>query len=185
MEAIESQLIDSMDELLAYTRKRVGDNDLAADTLQNSLVKALRAAPTLRDEGKVFPWFYRILDNTITDLYRGQQRERKYLKQYALENEGVVPPEERSVICNCFLQLLPVIRPAYAEVIQALDLDEEEPAAVAARLGITRDNLKMRHHRARKQLRVRLEESCRACAVHGCLDCSCKSQKSHQRADEK
>ena len=64
----------------------------------------------------------------------------------------------------------------YAEVIQALDLDDNEPEEVAGRFGISRGNLKVRHHRARQQLRSRLEESCRICAEHGCLDCSCKRE---------
>lgn len=50
---------------------------------------------------------------------------------------------------------------------------DESPAAVAADLGITRNNLKVRRHRARKQLRARLEDLCRLCAHHGCLDCTC------------
>ncbi len=175
MKTIESKLTSSMDELLAYTRRRVGDDALAADALQNGLLKALSAGGSLRDEEKLFPWFYRILDNTITDHYRAQQRERKYLKAYALETEQAVAPEEKAALCKCFLPLLSTLKPAYAEVIKALDLDEEEPGLVADRLGITRGNLKVRHHRARQQLRQRLQESCRVCATHGCLDCSCKS----------
>lgn len=31
----------------------------------------------------------------------------------------------------------------------------------------------LRLHRARKQLRERLEATCRVCSKHGCLDCSC------------
>jgi len=45
---------------------------------------------------------------------------------------------------------------------------------VAKELGITPNNLKVRRHRARQQLRERLEEVCRTCAKHGCLDCSCE-----------
>lgn len=173
MEAIESNLLGSMQELLAYTRKRVADEELAADTLQNSLLKAIQAAPSLQDEEKVFPWFYRILYNTIMDVYRRQHRERINLEAYGLHIDRVVEPADRAVACQCFIHLLPTLKPEYAEVIQALDLDEEEPSLFAARLHITRGNLKVRHHRARQQLRARLEETCRVCAKHGCLDCSC------------
>jgi len=175
MNAIESTLIGSIDELLRYTKKRMGDDDLAADTLQLSLLKALRASESLRDDDKVFPWFYRILDNTIKDIYRGKKRERKYMEEYAGEIEHAARHEEKNAICKCLLQLLPSLKPSYAEVIKALDLDEEAPEMVATRLGITRSNLKVRRHRARQQLRLRLEESCGICATHGCLDCMCKS----------
>lgn len=173
MEAIESSLLGSMQELLAYARKRMADDDMAMDALQNSLLKAIRAAPTLQDEERVFPWFYRILDNTINDEYRRRQREQSVLSRYALESERAIFPEDREVICQCFIHLLPTLKLEYSEVIQMLDLDERDPAEVAAQIGITRGNLKVRHHRARLQLRTRLEESCRTCADHGCLDCSC------------
>jgi RNA polymerase sigma-70 factor (ECF subfamily) len=39
-----------------------------------------------------------------------------------------------------------------------------------------RNNLKVRLHRGRKQLRERIEQTCRACATHGCLDCICGSR---------
>ena len=51
----------------------------------------------------------------------------------------------------------------------------EDDYRVAERLDITRNNLKVRHHRARQQLRERLEETCRTCATHGCIDCTCAS----------
>ncbi len=66
------------------------------------------------------------------------------------------------------------MRPAYADLIRALDLDGVPAEAVAERLGISRNNLRVRHHRARAQLKVRLEATCRLCATHGCLDCTCK-----------
>ena len=43
----------------------------------------------------------------------------------------------------------------------------------AARHGISLDNVKVRRHRARKALRERLVDTCRLCADHGCLDCTC------------
>lgn len=176
MEDITSKLLDSMEEFLAYTRRKIGDDALAADVLQNSLLKALRGGASLRDEDRLLPWFYRILNNTITDLHRARQREQKYLNQYASEAKLSLTPEEEAAICTCMRPLLSTLKPAYAEVIQALDFEESEPETVARRLGITRGNLKVRHHRARQQLRTRLEESCRTCARHGCIDCTCKRE---------
>jgi RNA polymerase sigma-70 factor (ECF subfamily) len=63
--------------------------------------------------------------------------------------------------------------PQYAGLIRQLDLGEESPDTVAASLGISRNNLNVRVHRARQQLKRRLEENCRVCAKHGCLDCHC------------
>jgi RNA polymerase sigma-70 factor (ECF subfamily) len=60
-----------------------------------------------------------------------------------------------------------------AALIRQLDLGDASPESVASALGVTPNNLRVRHHRARQQLRERLEQTCRLCARHGCLDCHC------------
>jgi RNA polymerase sigma-70 factor, ECF subfamily len=67
---IEDRLLDARDQFLGYVRKRISDPELAEDILQDSLLRAIRAAPELRDEERVIPWFYRVLQNAIVDTYR-------------------------------------------------------------------------------------------------------------------
>jgi RNA polymerase sigma-70 factor (ECF subfamily) len=69
--------------------------------------------------------------------------------------------------------LIPTLKPEYAEII-TLDLKEVDSGDIADQLGITKDNIKVRRHRAREQLKKRLEETCKICAKHGCFDCDCK-----------
>ena len=45
MQTVETQLLESQDRFLAYIRARISDPDLAEDILQDSLLKALKAAP--------------------------------------------------------------------------------------------------------------------------------------------
>lgn len=171
--SLESNLLGNRKALLGYIRKKVNDPDLAEDILHDSLLKALRAAPEIREEEKLVPWFYRIVNNAITDLFRRRQVELKYLADAVHEMEGSVEQEERKAICKCIEDVIPTLKPEYAELIRAVELGDDDPEMVADRLGITRNNLKVRRHRARTQLRERLEETCRSCAKHGCLDCSC------------
>ena len=46
------QLLQHNNRLLAYVRSKVNDPNLAEDLLQESLLKAMRSAPDLRDEEK-------------------------------------------------------------------------------------------------------------------------------------
>ena len=171
-----SILIGHRAKLLTYVRKKISDPALAEDVLQDSLLKALRAAPDLRDEDKLVPWFYRILNNAITDVYRHRHVEAKYLERPAEFQEPAAEPEpeEEAALCACFRELIPTLKPEYAELIEKMELADGDPALVAAQLGINRNNLKVRRHRARQALRERLEETCRVCAKHGCLDCTCQ-----------
>jgi len=45
--------------------------------------------------------------------------------------------------------------------------------AFAAEAGISETNAGVRVFRAREALRREVERSCRTCATHGCLDCTC------------
>jgi RNA polymerase sigma factor (sigma-70 family) len=175
MEKIEAYLLENVHEFAGFARKRLGDPELAADAVQESLLKALKAADQIRDEENAKAWFYRILRRTIIDLYRRRDARDRALA--GLERELNSPPdkEEEIVVCACMERLLPGMTPQYSVLLQRVDLNEESPDSVAASLGISRSNLNVRLHRARQQLKRRLEENCRLCAKHGCLDCHCGS----------
>lgn len=171
---IETQLLQELEQFTNFVRSRVNDPHLAADVVQDSLLKAVKAADQLRDDESVTAWFYRILRRSIIDLYRRRAVNQGALER--LERELNIAPdaEEQRVVCECVETLIPTLKPDYAELIQRLDLENEAPEQVGAGLGMTANNLRVRHHRARQRLRERLEQTCRMCAKHGCLDCTCK-----------
>lgn len=171
-----SQLLPHREKLLSYVRTKISDPALAEDVLQDSLLKALRAAPELRDEDKLVSWFNRILNNAIIDVYRRRHVEAKYVEKNSAISEHIAEPEpeDEAALCACFRELIPTLKPEYAELIEKMELTDGDPGQVAAQLGINRNNLKVRRHRARQALRERLEETCRVCATHGYLDCTCR-----------
>jgi RNA polymerase sigma-70 factor (ECF subfamily) len=175
MEKVENYLLDNLHEFTGFARKRLGDPELAADVVQESLLKALKAADQIRDEENAKAWFYRILRRTIIDLYRPRDARDRALEELEHELNSPADKEEERIVCACMERLLPTMNPQYADLICQLDLGGEAPDAVAASLGISRNNLNVRLHRARQQLKRRLEENCRVCAKHGCLDCKCST----------
>jgi RNA polymerase sigma-70 factor (ECF subfamily) len=173
METI-APLLEGRERFLSFLRSKLNDPDLAEDLLQDSLLKAVHAAPKLRDEERLIPWFFVVLRNAVTDAYRRQGREPQ-LADIGLAESFPNTPEERRTACACFETLLPALKPEYAELIETIDLGEETPEQARQRLGLSATNLKVRHHRARQALRRKLEETCRVCAEHHCLDCTCES----------
>lgn len=169
MKDVTEQLTSSLGEFLAFARGRLRDPELAADVVQESLLKALRHQDRLRDEASAKAWFYRILRRTIVDLYRLRDVQRQALERVELELDATPTEAEERAVCACLEQLLPALKPDQATLLRRLDLNGEASAPVAA----TRNNLMVRLHRARRQLRERLEQTCRLCATHGCLDCQC------------
>lgn len=173
-DGIAETLASSRQSFLGFVRRRVNDPELAEEILQDSLLQALRAAPHLRDEERLLPWFYRVLQNAITDAYRRRAVERRHIDLLEVEDRPL-EAEEEAAICECFRELIPTLKPEYAELMQTLELEKVDPENMASRLGITPNNLKVRRHRARQALRKRLEETCRICAEHHCLDCTCRT----------
>ena len=174
MEATDlDQLAQSRGQFLAFVQRRVSDPELSEDILQSSLLKAAQNIDKLQDRERLVPWFYTVLRNAITDAYRarGRNPEVELPEDLDVEDE----PELERQVCECFRSLLPALKPEYAELIDALDLRNESATTLGERLGVTQNNLKVRHHRARQALRRLLEETCRVCAVHHCLDCTCEA----------
>jgi RNA polymerase sigma-70 factor (ECF subfamily) len=184
MDTVATQLLQHHEMFLAFARKRVADPELAADAVQDSMLKALKSAGQLRNGESAVPWFFRILRRTILDLYRRREVAQRVLVEMPEDFEAAASEEEKTMACECLRPLLSTLKPEYAQIIEAVDLGGDSAESVAARLGVARNNLKVRLHRARKQLRERLVQSCRLCATHGCLDCHCRPCDDHKPAHD-
>lgn len=169
-------VLEGRERFLAFLRARLGDADLAEDVLQTGLLRALQAAPAVDSDERLVAWFYRVLQNAVVDTYRRRDVARRRTSSLDAARDLAAEPAaaDEAALCACLGAVLPAIRADYAGLIDAMDLQGEAPEAAAARLGITRNTLKVRHHRARQALRRRLEETCRVCAKHHCLDCTCQ-----------
>jgi RNA polymerase sigma-70 factor (ECF subfamily) len=173
MSRMEEALLANLQTFTAFARSRVGDPQLAEDVVQESLVKALAAANPPEDDENTVAWFYRILRRSIIDVYRRNAARSRALDRFQLELPEQATDEDETTLCQCFKRLLPAVPPSYRELLQRVDLDGEDASQVATSLGLTRNNLNVRLHRARGHLRDALSQNCKACAKNGCLDCTC------------
>jgi RNA polymerase sigma-70 factor (ECF subfamily) len=184
--AVIKILLDNHRRFLGFLGKRVGNRADAEEILQEAFVRGLGRAEDIRDDERAVPWFYRILRNAVVDHWRRRDATARQTEALAREaTHEVLPDVEREMegeICRCFEALLPTLKPEYAEILRRVDLQDERPVDVAADQGITPNAAMAKLHRARRALRVRLEQSCRTCATHGCLDCSCGRTATHSAA---
>lgn len=173
MSKTEDAILKNLQTFTAFARQRLGDAHLAEDVVQESLLKAMAAGRQPAGEENTVAWFYRILRRSIIDIYRRKEARRRALERFEQElPENPLPADER-VLCHCFKRLLPQLPQQYRELLDAVDLQGREIGVVADQLGVTRNNLTVRLHRARQRLREALAKNCQACSEHGCLDCTC------------
>ena len=173
MRRVEDAILKNLEVFVAFARKRLGDHHLAEDVVQDSLVKALEADRHPETDEETTTWFYRILRRSIIDVYRKQGARSRALERFEKELPENPDAEEERELCKCFGRLMPMVPEQYRELLEKVDLGGNDPDAVAAKLGVTRNNLTVRLHRARKHLRKALTQNCGACSVHGCVDCTC------------
>jgi RNA polymerase sigma factor (sigma-70 family) len=173
--ALVTTLAPERARFVRLARQKVGSAADAEDIVQRALVRAAERASTLDDPSRARAWFYRILRNTIVDHHRASRGETARHTTTDVDTiAGTVTEAART--CTCGQRLLGELKPSYAELIRRIDVESESPSAVAAALGISRGNLEVRLHRARKSLRTWLEGYCGVRSHQQCLDCDCDLQ---------
>jgi RNA polymerase sigma-70 factor, ECF subfamily len=146
----------------AVARRIVGSADDAEDVTQEALLLAYRYRDSFRGTSRYRTWLYRIAATTALGHLRRQRRSRVRLDGESSVIDNAVDPakssetliaeaEERAIV----QQALGELTPSYRTILLARAADTE--AEVAKQLGLTIGNVKVRAHRARKQLRATLD----------------------------
>jgi RNA polymerase sigma-70 factor, ECF subfamily len=167
-----SQEITERGYVYAVARRIVGSADDAEDVTQDALVLAYRSRSAFRGDSRYRTWLHRIAVTTALGHLRRQRRSRIDVLG-ASDERGVlersVDPAKSPVTLLAEAEDRAHVRRALAELpssyrdvlLERVDATEPE---VARRLGISVANVKIRAHRARKQLRETLHRMERSAA---------------------
>ena len=157
------------------TQQLHGNRADAEDVLQHGWIKALHAAPSLRDDDRLIPWFYQVLRHSLVDHVRARQTTTARDARWAdeIQPTASLPADTEKQLCQCLASIAASLPPRPRALIQRVDLGGEPVFQVATALGITPNAASVALHRARAQLREKLEAFCGECAASACLDCDC------------
>ena len=171
---VANVLVENHRAFLRFLERRVGDRALAEDLLQDAFTRNLDRLSDVPDDGLV-PWFYRVLRNAAIDRHRRKGAEERALAAFTQELADTAQPAEdfHREICACVGRLASTLKPEYAEILRAVDVETMPVKAFAEAGGLTASNAGVRLFRAREALRKQVAASCGTCAEHGCVDCSC------------
>lgn len=154
------------ERLRRFVLKLVDDADEAENIVQETFTEAYRQIGDFRGESSVSTWLFSIAKHLAYGHLRTKDRHN-YLEHETIEflqvdqtepataTEEAVELSERKRIVHDALQELP---DHYRRVVQVRDLEEKSTAEAAEQLGLTEVNVRVRLHRARKQLREHLCE---------------------------
>lgn len=190
----ERALLDGQRTFFAFLVKRLGNRADAEDVLQEFCFRVLARREQLRDVDRMDAWLYAILRSTLNDHYRKSARRGRLAEAMAREPEAwsADATAQMARLCTCPGGLMSGLRPTDADLLRRIDFGTEDRAAVAADLGLNRNALGVRLHRARTALREALTAHCSACCATGRDDCHCAPEgcespehRSHCGAPEK
>ena len=158
---------DHYARILRSVRGVVRDPDEAQDLTQETFLRAQRRRETLRDPEAVLPWLYSIATHVSLDRLR--QRARQARAQSDLDPEAVSPPDpapsagllaEQGDMSDCVDAYVSELSDTYRAVLLMHDVKGLSAREIGELLGDTTGSVKIRIHRARKQLQAALAAGC-------------------------
>jgi len=157
------------DRVYRYIRGMVRDANEAEDLTQETFLRAHRERETVRDQGALLSWLYRVATHVALDRLR--QRAKIAVREAKLDPADIDLPdagtpsmqqaleqEQMSACVNRFFALIP---DDYRSVILLHDMHGLTGPEIAALLAVPLTTVKIRLHRARRQLKDALTSGCK------------------------
>lgn len=151
--------------LSCYLRRYVGDEDAAADLLQETLVRIAKGLPDFAGQASVKTWAFSIATRVAADYFRQPQRRLRIveMEEAALPSDAERPVDEELVVDEmnrCVRQVIDSLPEDYRAALVLHDLEGLTAQQVAEICGCSLATAKIRIHRARLRLGQALQQEC-------------------------
>jgi RNA polymerase sigma-70 factor (ECF subfamily) len=144
--------------LWRYVRRLTGDDEAAAETVQEVWLRVLRAIARLRDPARLRAWLFGIARRAVMDRLRAEYAAPELVAGDPPELPAAEDPadlETELALMRDELRRLPVLE---REALTLFYLDELSLAEIAAVLAVPVGTVKSRLFRARRALREQMTE---------------------------
>ena len=132
--------------------------DVADDLVQDTVIKAMRNASSLRDMEKMNSWLFTILANCWRDYLRRQKPTDDIDECIFTDDDTPELTQERQNITDIVQQAVATLPQGQRQVLSLVDLEGFTYAEVAEIVDIPTGTVMSRLNRARKALSVQLLE---------------------------
>jgi RNA polymerase sigma-70 factor, ECF subfamily len=143
-----------------FIRKRVSDEQIAADLLQDVYIKVHTHIDMLRQEDRLQSWIYQIARNTIYDHYRSH-------KPALIVSETLAAPETIETnddftprLAHMVFSMIDYLPEEYQVALRLTELEGITQQELAQQLGLSLSGAKSRVQRGRKLLRTAVLTCC-------------------------
>jgi RNA polymerase sigma-70 factor (ECF subfamily) len=145
--------------LLQFIRRRVEDDAVAEDLLQEVFLRIHARIETLEDQSKIESWIYQIARNVVIDHYRSR-RELVQLPENVFSVAMHNGPEPEETLSHSLREMAEALPEPYRQALLLTEYEGLTQAALAAKLGISVSGAKSRVQRAREKIKDALLTCC-------------------------
>ena len=145
--------------LLGYARKRISNEELARDLVQETWLAAMVSLPRFAGRSSLRTWIISILRRKIVDQYRRARPQVAFVEEAHGEIEAVdvVGRMDDAAALTVVARELDSLHGRERDAVTLVDVEGVDRDDAAEELGVTRNHLRVLLHRGRAQLRGALE----------------------------
>jgi RNA polymerase sigma-70 factor (ECF subfamily) len=169
--AFEQLVRSTSGKLLASARRILRNEDDARDAVQSAFIRAFQSLSRFREEARISTWLHRILVNEALMRLRSRATAEASIDEllptflqdghqtrdtidWSESAEAALVRAETAAVVRRLIDQLPE---TYRTVLLLRDIEEMTNAEIAEMLGVSKNVVKVRVHRARQALRALLE----------------------------
>lgn len=144
--------------LKRFLHSKVSNEADVEDLLQDILLKTYNNLHTIKENASIKPWLFQVANNTIIDFYRkkGKNKEVTIDDVWHLEQSNEIKKD----LSACIVPFLLALPEEQADLLTAIDINNQSQKAHAEELGISYSTLKSRVQKSRKELKQVFDQCC-------------------------
>ncbi|MEX2120585.1 MAG: RNA polymerase sigma factor SigZ [Pirellulales bacterium] len=157
----ESVWLQLSGDLRRFIRRRVADDHLADDLLQETFVRIHRNIERLNESDRLAAWVYQIARNVVHDHYRKAAPNTVALADSdSVSGDEAASGQLRGQAGQWLDELIRELPDKYRQAVQLCEIEGRTQQQVAERLGLSLSGAKSRIQRGRAMLKSVLDQCC-------------------------
>ena len=150
---VEKFINDNIDSAYRFAFTYMKNQHDAEDVVSDSIIRALRAADSVKDPERIKPWFFRIVSNTaLTNI----KKKQKVVPFESMDNNGDIYEDSYSI--SNITEMIEKLPKEYMEVIVLRYFEDMKIKDVAEVLNINENTAKTRLYKALRLLKEDMVE---------------------------
>ena len=140
--------------------RRVADEQVAEDLLQETFIRIHQRLDSLDDRRRITPWVFQIARNLMIDHFRSRARAADAMAE-TLESAGDDGSENlNEQVMGWLPEMIADLPDTFREAVELYELKSMPQQEIAEQLGLSLSGAKSRIQRGRSLLKSRLLECC-------------------------